>query len=63
MTISQHIGDEFERPVILVLGNKIDREFERKVSRLTGEQTCYEFHTQFAEVSALTGSGVEEVCP
>ena len=57
--------DGSDRPAILVLGNKIDKESERAVATVTGEQAAKEFGTKFAEVSALTGDGVEEVrnCP
>ena len=44
-----------------MLGNKIDLESEGAVATVTGEQTAQEFGTRFAEVSALTGEGVEEV--
>ena len=50
-----------KRPAILVLANKIDRETEREVSMATGEEAARGFGTKFAEVSALTGEGVEEV--
>ena len=44
-----------------MLGNKIDLESERAVATVTEEQAAQEFGTRFAEVSALTGEGVEEV--
>ena len=48
-------------PAILVLANKIDRETEREVAMAKGEEAARGFGTKFAEVSALTGEGVEEV--
>lgn len=45
----------------MVLANKIDRITEREVSMVAGEEAARGFGTKFAEVSALTGEGVEEV--
>ncbi|XP_064388539.1 ras-related protein Rab-10-like [Halichondria panicea] len=58
--ISQNIGDGTERPAILILGNKIDKEDERRVPMLSGKQAAEEFGTSFSEVSALAGIGVDE---
>lgn len=44
-----------------MLANKIDRMTEREVSMVAGEEAARGFGTKFAEVSALTGEGVEEV--
>ena len=57
----QNCSDGEEKPTILILGNKIDLEDERKVSTATAQQAADEFGTLFAEVSAKTGQGVNEV--
>ena len=49
------------QPVVLVLGNKCDLEEDRRVDTETGEEAALDFKAQFAEVSARTGEGVDEV--
>ena len=58
----QNCGEGPDRPVVMIVANKIDRELERKVAELTGKQVALEFGTRFSEVSAKTGVGVDEVC-
>lgn len=46
---------------MLIVGNKCDLEENRRVDTERGEKVAREFKAQFAEVSARTGEGVEEV--
>ena len=43
------------------MANKRDRESERRIPKVAGEEASLEHDTKFAEVSALTGAGVEQV--
>ncbi len=45
----------------MIIANKADRESDRKISTVTGQQAAKELGTRFAEVSALSGEGVEQV--
>ena len=45
----------------MVLGNKVDLQTERRVFTETAREAAEEFDTIFAEVSAKTGEGIEEV--
>ena len=47
--------------VIMLVGNKVDMEASRKTSREMGEQYAQEEGLLFAEASAKTGDGVEEL--
>lgn len=47
--------------VIMLVGNKTDMESQRKTSREIGEQYAKEEGLLFAEASAKTGEGVEEL--
>lgn len=47
--------------MIMILGNKRDLEEERKVPTNTACQIIQEYDTIFAEVSAKTGIGIDEV--
>lgn len=47
--------------VIMLVGNKTDMESQRKTSREMGEQYAKEEGLLFAEASAKTGEGVEEL--
>ena len=53
--------DEEARPAVLILGNKSDLPGERKVSPEMGEEMARNFGALFAEVSAKSGAGVQEV--
>lgn len=47
--------------VIMLVGNKSDMEASRKTSRELGEQYAEEEGLLFAEASAKTGDGVQEL--
>lgn len=47
--------------VIMLVGNKTDMDSQRKTSREIGEQYAKEEGLLFAEASAKTGEGVEEL--
>jgi len=47
--------------VIMLVGNKLDMEASRKTSRELGEQYAQEEGLLFAEASAKTGDGVQEL--
>lgn len=47
--------------VIMLVGNKSDMEAARKTSRELGEQYAEEEGLLFAEASAKTGDGVQEL--
>ena len=57
------MGDHgnIQRPAILLLGNKIDKESERAVTLISGRRLAEDHKAHFAEVSALNGTGVEKV--
>lgn len=46
---------------IVLIGNKADRESERKVLKDEGENKARSLHAKFIEVSAATGDGVREL--
>lgn len=46
---------------IVLIGNKADRESERKVLKDEGENRARSLHAKFIEVSAATGDGVREL--
>ena len=48
-----------KHPVVMLLGNKIDRSSERRVSRLKAEELALSYKMKYFEVSAKTGEGVE----
>ena len=49
-----------ENVTIILIGNKIDNEAERKISKEEGEKLANDFHVQFFETSAKTGEGINE---
>ena len=49
------------KPALLMLGNKADKEAERVVATRSARQLAEDYRVHFAEVSALTGVGVEKV--
>ena len=50
-----------KKTVVYLVGNKIDKEEERKVKKQDGEELAKELGFYFAEVSALTGYNVKEI--
>ena len=58
----QNTGDNGAmKPALLMLGNKADKEAERVVATRSARQLAEDYRVHFAEVSALTGVGVEKV--
>ena len=49
-----------EKVTIVLIGNKIDNEAERKISKEQGEKLASDYNVQFFEASAKTGKGVNE---
>ena len=55
------IKEEISEDVIIVLiGNKIDNEGERKISKEQGEKLANDYNVSFFETSAKTGQGINE---
>jgi GTPase SAR1 family protein len=50
-----------EVPTIFVIGNKCDLADERKISTEKGQKVSNEFGALFAEVSAKSGRGIDEL--
>ena len=46
--------------VIILVGNKIDKEAQREVKKEEGEDLAEEFNLPFFECSALSGEGINE---
>ena len=46
---------------MMILGNKVDLEDDRRIYTHMAQQTAEEFGTLFAEVSAKTGQGIDKV--
>ena len=49
-----------EKVTIILIGNKIDNEKERKISKEQGEQLAKDYNVPFFETSAKTGQGINE---
>ena len=49
-----------ENVTIVLIGNKIDNEKERKISKAQGEKLANDYNVSFFETSAKTGQGVNE---
>ena len=49
-----------EKVTIVLIGNKIDNEGERKISKDQGEKLAIEYGVAFFETSAKTGQGINE---
>ena len=49
-----------ENVTIVLIGNKIDNEKERKISKEQGEKLANDYNVSFFETSAKTGQGVNE---
>ena len=49
-----------EKVTIVLIGNKIDNEGERKISKDQGEKLANEYGVTFFETSAKTGQGINE---
>ena len=55
------IKEEISEEVTIVLvGNKIDNEGERKISKEQGEKLANDYNVAFFETSAKTGQGINE---
>ena len=50
-----------EKAIIFLIGNKIDIEDQRKISKEKGEELAEEFKIPFFEASAKSGENVDEV--
>ena len=50
-----------EKAIIFLIGNKIDIEDQRKISKEKGEELAEEFKIPFFEASAKSGKNVDEV--
>ena len=61
--IRQYLAElELEPELVTVLvGNKADREADRRVPRVEGEKLARENNLMFVETSAKTGEGVQEM--
>ena len=56
------IRDEvYEKTIIFLIGNKIDKSNERKVTKEQGEKLATEYNLPFFEASAKSGENVDEV--
>ncbi len=56
------IRDEvYEKTIIFLIGNKIDKSNERKVTKEQGEKLANEYNLPFFEASAKSGENVDEV--
>ena len=51
----------YEKAIIFIIGNKIDKIEERKVSTEQGEKLAQEFNLPFFEASAKSGENVDEI--
>ena len=49
-----------ENITIVLIGNKIDNENQRKISREQGEKLANDYNVTFFETSAKTGQGINE---
>ena len=49
-----------EQVTIVLIGNKIDNEGERKISKEQGEKLANDYNVAFFETSAKTGQGINE---
>ena len=49
-----------EKVIIILIGNKIDNENERKISKEQGEKLANDYDVPFFEASAKSGQGVNE---
>ena len=49
-----------ENVTIVLIGNKIDNENQRKISREEGEKLANDYNVTFFETSAKTGQGINE---
>ena len=56
----QEINDNFDNPIIILLGNKADIEDERKVSKEEIEIYTKKKNLMYFETSAKTGQGINE---
>ncbi len=58
----QNIKEEvYEKAIIFLIGNKIDKTGERKITTEQGKNLAAEYNMPFFEASAKSGENVEEV--
>ena len=56
--ITENCGQGSDKPLLLILANKVD--LERAIPMATGQEEAQKYGARFAEVSALTGEKVDE---
>ena len=58
----QNIREEvYEKAIIFLIGNKIDKKDERKITTEQGQKLAAEYNLPFFEASAKSGENVEEI--
>ena len=58
----QNIREEvYEKAIIFLIGNKIDKKNERKITTEQGQKLAAEYNLPFFEASAKSGENVEEI--
>ena len=58
----QNIREEvYEKAIIFLIGNKIDKKDERKITTEQGQKLAEEYNLPFFEASAKSGENVEEI--
>ena len=58
----QNIREEvYEKAIIFLIGNKIDKKNERKITTEQGQKLADEYNLPFFEASAKSGENVEEI--
>ena len=58
----QNIREEwYEKAILFLIGNKIDKKDERKITTEQGQQLAEEYNLPFFEASAKSGENVEEI--
>ena len=51
----------YEKAIIFLIGNKIDKDIERKITTEQGERLAEEYNLPFFEASAKSGENVDEI--
>ena len=59
--IETAIKDNEKKPIIYLVGNKIDREIKREVSKEEAIDFCNQYNYKYFECSALTGYNIHEI--
>ena len=58
----QNIREEvYEKAIIFLIGNKIDKKEERKITTEQGQKLASEYNLPFFEASAKSGENVDEI--